>query len=482
MSENIKYPTLYVKNFAKIKEAKIELSPFTLFIGDNNSGKSYLASLIWYIQNIKLLYKFYTNIDYPKIESLDNISYDIINKNIINSKIDNNVINDIIKTINNILKTNKKNILADIFSSTQIEIEELYILDYEINYDISINILLYEKNYFDSDDKGKVKYYLTITFNINDNEYKKYENVEINNINDLSLFLLEKIYSILFNSSSQLFLPVSRTGFLLLRDLIIRKSPLTLWNNTYDVSNKVSLTLPVQDFFNQLSNVLERSSIAGFDYLKINNEFDNIYNFISSNILDGSIIIDQMINFIPISSYLTNYLRPQENVNIFYKSKNSNYNFDMHISSSVITEIAPLVLFLKYLKYTNIIMEEPEISLHPKLQQQLTRLFIKLINIGVNVMITTHSDTIIQHINNMIKLNNNKEDVKKELMKKYNYNEDDLISEDKVRMYQFDIKEDGFTEVTEIKGSKYGFQAPTFHKYLMQSSEEFEDFIEDLDN
>ena len=47
MSENIKYPTLYVKNFAKIKEAKIELSPFTLFIGDNNSGKSYLMTLVY---------------------------------------------------------------------------------------------------------------------------------------------------------------------------------------------------------------------------------------------------------------------------------------------------------------------------------------------------------------------------------------------------------------------------------------------------
>lgn len=67
-------------------------------------------------------------------------------------------------------------------------------------------------------------------------------------------------------------------------------------------------------------------------------------------------------------------------------------------------------------------------------------------------------------------------------MKKYDYDENDLISEDKVRMYQFDIKEDGFTEITEIKGSKYGFQAHTFHKYLMQSSEEFEAFIEDLDN
>ena len=55
-------------------------------------------------------------------------------------------------------------------------------------------------------------------------------------------------------------------------------------------------------------------------------------------------------------------------------------------------------------------MEEPEISLHPYLQQQLTRAFIKLVNSGKNVLITTHSDTIVQHINNMIKLNANEKE------------------------------------------------------------------------
>ena len=41
-------------------------------------------------------------------------------------------------------------------------------------------------------------------------------------------------------------------------------------------------------------------------------------------------------------------------------------------------------------------MEEPEISLHPSLQQQLTRVFIKLVNSGKNVLMTTHSDNIVQ--------------------------------------------------------------------------------------
>ena len=42
-----KYLTLHVKDFAKIREAKIEAAPLTLFVGDNNSGKSHLLSLLW---------------------------------------------------------------------------------------------------------------------------------------------------------------------------------------------------------------------------------------------------------------------------------------------------------------------------------------------------------------------------------------------------------------------------------------------------
>ena len=39
--------TLKVENFAKITKAEIELSSFMCFVGDNNSGKSYLMSLLW---------------------------------------------------------------------------------------------------------------------------------------------------------------------------------------------------------------------------------------------------------------------------------------------------------------------------------------------------------------------------------------------------------------------------------------------------
>ena len=53
-----------------------------------------------------------------------------------------------------------------------------------------------------------------------------------------------------------------------------------------------------------------------------------------------------------------------------------------------------------------VIIEEPEAHLHPELQQKMARLIINMMNLGIPVWITTHSDTILQHINNMMKLKN----------------------------------------------------------------------------
>lgn len=47
----MEYRKIYIENFVKIRSAEIELAPMLLFVGDNNSGKSYLTSLIWGLQN-----------------------------------------------------------------------------------------------------------------------------------------------------------------------------------------------------------------------------------------------------------------------------------------------------------------------------------------------------------------------------------------------------------------------------------------------
>lgn len=39
--------TLYVENYDRIKNADLQITSLICFVGDNNSGKSYLMSLLW---------------------------------------------------------------------------------------------------------------------------------------------------------------------------------------------------------------------------------------------------------------------------------------------------------------------------------------------------------------------------------------------------------------------------------------------------
>lgn len=49
------YWRLKVSEYGKIGYADIEVAPLILFVGDNNSGKSYLMSLLWGIQNFGIM-------------------------------------------------------------------------------------------------------------------------------------------------------------------------------------------------------------------------------------------------------------------------------------------------------------------------------------------------------------------------------------------------------------------------------------------
>lgn len=53
-----------------------------------------------------------------------------------------------------------------------------------------------------------------------------------------------------------------------------------------------------------------------------------------------------------------------------------------------------------------LMIDEPELNLHPKNQILLARLFVLLANAGIRIFITTHSDYIVRELNNCIMLNN----------------------------------------------------------------------------
>ncbi len=75
-------------------------------------------------------------------------------------------------------------------------------------------------------------------------------------------------------------------------------------------------------------------------------------------------------------------------------------------ASSMVLELTPIVLFLRYLirPGDGVIIEEPEAHLHPAAQTMLARELVRLVDAGVQVIITTHSDWFLEQIGNLVQL------------------------------------------------------------------------------
>lgn len=75
-------------------------------------------------------------------------------------------------------------------------------------------------------------------------------------------------------------------------------------------------------------------------------------------------------------------------------------------TSSMVSELTPIVLYLRHVVRPGevLIIEEPESHLHPKMQVELTRHLAAAVKAGVRVMITTHSEWVLDELANLIYL------------------------------------------------------------------------------
>lgn len=112
---------------------------------------------------------------------------------------------------------------------------------------------------------------------------------------------------------------------------------------------------------------------------------------------------------------------------------------EIPITSSMVKELSPLVLYLRYLAYPGelLIIDEPEMNLHPAAQVKIIEFLAMLVNAGLNVLITTHSTYVVDHLINLMdayKHDNQDEIVDMFLLEQ----KEAFIDQDKVSVYQFE--------------------------------------------
>jgi predicted ATPase len=145
-----------------------------------------------------------------------------------------------------------------------------------------------------------------------------------------------------------------------------------------------------------------------------------------------------------------------------------NTPMSLHLTSSAIKSMFGLWFFLAHqAKPGDILMiDEPELNLHPGAQRQVARILAAVANQGVYVVVSTHSDYFVREINSLIMLSRPHSN-KASLMEKFKYSANELLDKNKVAAYLFENREIKEMEIN----AEEGIMAATFDTVIHELNE-----------
>lgn len=437
--------TLYVENFGKIGEADVSISPLMCFVGENNSGKSYLMSLLWGVLTLGKDIFPKTPSETKTYKKCENWLKESLN---LNREFTKEELDMYVSWFNELLSNNKKNLIKRIFSYS-VEVGQIEIKNYKRNNKIEIKWEEHAERY------SAAQTYLKFP---KQETYSREQLLRMNAYicwNILMYGIAEPLHTPVVKGrrmGEPVYLPASRTGFMLTYSQLIENSLQISYAPAME-ENTSALTLPYIDFL-QLITKFETKN-------KYTRKNEAVVRFIEENMTKGNIITKKDI--MPVIKYRPDGMAKE---------------IPLYLASSIVTEISPLLLLFKSdINFKTLIIEEPEAHLHPELQQVMARLIINIVNSGIPVWLTTHSDTILQHVNNMLKLK--KHPQCDELMHEYHYHKKDLLDGKDVSMYQFIHVRSDKSKLEKLEYTKYGFAVPTFNNALDKIVQEVYAFQED---
>ncbi len=135
-------------------------------------------------------------------------------------------------------------------------------------------------------------------------------------------------------------------------------------------------------------------------------KFRGIEGEIQDGILRGSIDSDTL----PGTNYPSFYFRPSG-----WKED----RIPLSRASSMVSEMAPIVLHLRHIALPDdlLIIEEPEAHLHPEQQAHLAVQLARLVRAGLRIIVTTHSEWMLEQFANLVVLSVQPERTKRQIEK-----------------------------------------------------------------
>ena len=175
---------------------------------------------------------------------------------------------------------------------------------------------------------------------------------------------------------------------------------------------------------------------------------------------------------------------------LYFLPKKAKRRLRINECSSMVKSLATLGLYLKYGARPGdlLMIDTPEVGLHPASQRWMARLFAQLANVGVKVFIVTHSDYIVKEFNALVMLNQDKPHCRR-IAQENGYRDNELLTANQIRSYETDKdlmetadpddnKKDWQWVLKETDVDKFlGVEVPNFDKTINDMNEILSDIV-----
>lgn len=417
--------SIAVKDFGPIVHANVDLRPLTVFIGPSNTGKSYLAILIY------ALHQFFGEADAPHwhrfrfrrrrlarpaMKSLEpNGSIQESLTNWLASMLEKNAAPPLPKDVAAVIRPVLER--PEVEGQLEAEIRRCFGVENRsdlvrqpgnhpiakvgltIPQPIQSQVVRYAFEFGQSEASfsGEIPVLESMTIGQEISEDLHFEARHLVKLDDSSASSgddnLEPVWlslaHALFQSLTRpltrnaFYLPADRTGVMHSHQVVVS----TLIQNATTAGLRPSADVPMlsgvlADFLNDLILLSER---------RLPKSSVKLAETLEKRVLKGTIKLNRTDTGYPAFTY-----RPDG-----WKS-----DLPLMRTSSMVSELAPVVLYLRHLVRPGnlLIIEEPESHLHPAMQAAFARELARLVRAGVRVILTTHSEWFLEHLGNLVRL------------------------------------------------------------------------------
>lgn len=433
--------TLNIEGLGKVKSAQIKMAPLVMLVGQNNTGKSQVASMLWGVMNAsEYIFNNRTkNVPVPDW-FLEKLYFGSDNDESKDFVLTDEEIISVEQGVNSLLKEMKDDIVRAITSYDDISVKKL-----EIRLGDDFPLRCVRSVVRGVEDRGARFGWVDGDAGAEGDGRCR---LEVGVARSQSSRSFEQVLFGLFAGGvlagggqpfgqRAVYIPAARTGLMLAFRTLVSDLIGSLGWEREGAPSAGRFPAPTVKFLQALNDV-RKSKDA---------KFSKIAQSIEKSVLGGVIKSDEGAT-----------------KSFSYVVDGADLSLPLHVSSSMVTELAPFMVLLRSgaLK-GGVVFEEPEAHLHLSAQRVIARAIARLVNAGVPVVVTTHSDTFVQQLNISMQLFNHPRS--RSMCRAFGYSKDEVINPSFARAYEFVGTEQG-TVVKELSKASGGFVVPSLNDPL----------------